>query len=162
MNDILVPEWIKQKQIQDSLREAMREAAAQKQRADSLKIKMDKPDFCHQLLETLELNVAALPKINFKGNVKAEPQFSDETSWEVSVFDPKVFERQTSARITCRDMDIECCVVNCGVTHYHLCVHEEAVKALPDIGECRMPLTAKALAERIVKQMVVYLSPDFM
>jgi hypothetical protein len=156
VSDMLVPDWIKEKEAENKLTEAEREAEEQRQRAATLVIERDGPEFWEQLVREFSFNTNSLPRIGLQGSVDLLPCFTPpERSCRVSVVSPKSFARQASTDLSyiAGQREIRCSIVNGGVFTFQLCVVEgEQVRAFR--GGQTTALTAKEMAEQIVKRMV--------
>ncbi len=156
MSDMLVPDWIKEKEAEDKQAKAEREAEEQRQRAAALIIERDGPEFWEQLVREFSFNTAALHRINLEGSVNLLPCFTPpERSCRVSVLSPKSFARQASTDLSyiAGQREIRGSIINGGVFTYQLCVIEgEQVRAFRS-GQTTA-LTAKDMAEQIVRRMV--------
>jgi hypothetical protein len=158
VNDLAIPQWIKERKNTNALREARLEADKQRQIADSFRIQKDAPNYSKTLFKELARNTDALPDIGFQGNTVPLPSLSGETSCRVLVSVTNIFPKQDHTDVFIRNHGIDCYMLNGGVRRYYFCVEDGAVGVLPETPDGQVsPLTAESLAELIVKRMVDYL-----
>jgi hypothetical protein len=156
MNDILVPTWIAEREAANALKKAKQDADAIRQIAASIRVEKEGPEFWEQLLKEFSFNINALARLGLKGQVIALPAYNPvaESSCRLSVLNPQAFPQQSQADFfyTKRQGTIRCSMMNGGVFTMSLCVFEDGIKAITDYGAT--PLSAKELAEEVVKRMV--------
>jgi hypothetical protein len=160
MNDVLIPEWLKELENEADLDAARRDAAEQRAIAAQLALDTDGPEFWHQLLKGLSINSDALEKMKKVGVRGHASTFGNPRGGEqrcrVDIARTGIMPKLTWTDLfyTPGDSAIRCHTLEGEVKNFAFCIlpKRKGLGVLQD-GEFA-PMNAEEMAETIVMQMV--------
>jgi len=159
MNEVLMPEWMKQWKQDNALAEAKGEAKTQRGKVVALKVKADGPEFWRQFLLELDSGARFLLEIGFRGRVSSFCESDKEqhcllevsrTGGVLGLTSTSLFYKPGGSKISSRTIEDE-------FSLFEFCVNEDdKLTVLADDGFTS--LDAKSLADLIVREAVERLS----
>jgi hypothetical protein len=156
MDDTLKPEWAKRRESTVTLAKAKTAAATERERAASLTIEAEGPEFWRQLFLELEVNIKALPAFGVRGSMSAFKSVPGEERLRVEVAQKgsiagmtylDLFYRPAVSKIWSRSLEGD-------TQNYSFCVMPKSHRLAVVTDEELTPKTAKEIAESIVEQML--------
>lgn len=109
-DETLVPEWMKQRQIESELAEAKEDARLHRVVAAGLLIEREGPKFWQQLMKELKIAVDALPVLKMQGSYTLIGQ----DGARIDVSSPGIFANFTYTNMFRDDVGIRCSTLDAG------------------------------------------------
>ena len=148
----LIPEWIKKKQVEFALEEAQVEARLQRQLAAKLFVQSESPRFWERLVDKLKIAVDALPVLKIEGSLNKD---SDR---HVRIFMrmPGIFPNETYTNLFLDDQRIRATTLDDGSYTLDFIIPRENCLSVMTTGE-GITMSPDRAHEYIMSRMILLL-----
>jgi hypothetical protein len=154
-HDSLVPDWIREIEIEDTLKEAQREAARQRAIAAAFQVEAEAPAWWRALLQQLSITTDALSRIKLQGKISDLPSLSRELGVRILVWSPGLFVEQIHADLFYqpKGKEIQCSILNGGISTFAFSILANGRMGVVNQHDGTILESAEEMASNIVQRL---------